>query len=366
MPVLLCVQPMAERGGSDTALLHLVRLLPGFEVHVAVPAPHPLAEEFAAAGARLHVVPMRRISTSHGWSGWLAYALGWPLAVLRLARLARSVRADLLHSNSLHSWYGWAAAALVRRPHVWHAREIVVQSGLALRLERRLTRRAPLVLAVSGAVARQLDAPRTVVVHEHADAARFTPARAGRFRARVGIDDDRPLLGLVGRVDTWKGIGVALDAVALLGERRPGTGLVVAGGTVADKQHHAAALRSRAEALPHVLWLGPRDDVPDLLADLDVLLLPSTEPEPYGLVVVEALASGCPVVATDGGGPPEILAEAAEGAGRLVPPGDAAALAEAVLATLPERTSTADRRARPVLARPRPEPFAELLAGVVA
>lgn len=363
---MLSVQPMAERGGSDTALLHLVRQLPGFEVHVAVPAPHPLAAELAAAGATLHVVPMRRISTSHGAAGWVAYALAWPLSVLRLALLARRVRADLLHSNSLHSWYGWAAAALVRRPHVWHAREIVVQSGLALRLERLLTRRAPLVLAVSGPVAAQLGAPHAVVVHEHADPLRFRPALAGRFRAAAGLPDDRPLLGLVGRVDTWKGIEVALAALPAVRAVRPDVGLVVAGGTVEGKQDHEAALRRRAAELGGVTWLGPRDDVPELLADLDLLLLPSTEPEPYGLVVVEALASGCPVVATDAGGPPEILAAAGPGAGALVPPRDPAALADAVLGLLPAATSAAARAARPVLSRPAPEPFAELLTGVLA
>ena len=83
---VLCVQPVAERGGSDQALLRMARQLvaAGWSVHVAVPAPSPMAEEFAAAGAVLHVVPMRRVSTSHDRAAWAAYALGWPLSVLRL------------------------------------------------------------------------------------------------------------------------------------------------------------------------------------------------------------------------------------------------------------------------------------------
>ena len=75
---LLHVQGMAERGGSDVALLRLLQsLAPAeFRCHVAVPAPHPLAAEMRAAGARLHVVPMRRISTGNGRLGWALYADG--------------------------------------------------------------------------------------------------------------------------------------------------------------------------------------------------------------------------------------------------------------------------------------------------
>ncbi|HLI23735.1 MAG TPA: glycosyltransferase, partial [Acidimicrobiales bacterium] len=122
-PRVLHVQPVAERGGSDLLLLGMVRQLAadGWECHVAFPSPSPLASEFREAGAHLHVVPMRRITTSGTWRWWVAYALEWPLAVARLAALGRRAGVDVVHSNSLHSWYGWAAALLLRRPHVWHA-----------------------------------------------------------------------------------------------------------------------------------------------------------------------------------------------------------------------------------------------------
>jgi len=360
---------MAERGGSDQGLLRLVRALPrdAFEVTVAVPAPHPMAAEFAAAGARLVVVPMRRISTSHGLCAWLAYALSWPVTVLRLTALARRTRAQVLHTNSLHFWHGWAAALLTGLPHVWHAREVVVQSGRALALERQLTRRfATLVLAGSHAIADQLDVP-ALVVHESADPQEYHPGRAGAWRAGAGLPEDVPLMGVLGRLDTWKGFDVALDALPLVRQELPGAVLVLAGGPVAGKERFAQDLEARARRTPGAHWAGDRGDVPDLLADLDVVLVPSTEPEPYGLVVVEALASGCPVVASDAGGPVEILAAAAPGAGRLVPPRNASALASAAAGLLRERAvGAAGRRARQVLARPAQMPFAEVFASVAA
>ena len=149
---------MSERGGSDHALLRLVRSLPpDVSAHVAVPADPPLRPELEAAGATVHVVPMRRLTTSGGLGWWALYAVGWPVAVARLWRLGRRVGADVVHTNSLHSWYGWAVALLLRRPHVWHAREVVTQSGLALRVERLLTQRfATLVVAASETVAEHL------------------------------------------------------------------------------------------------------------------------------------------------------------------------------------------------------------------
>ena len=193
-----------------------------FDFHIAVPGPSPLAAEFEAAGATLHVVPMARLSTSHGAGEWAGYAVGWPVAVARLTALARRLHADVVHSNSLHTWYGWAAARALGLPHVVHAREIVVQSGAALRVERALCRHlATRVVAVSYAVAAQLDPANVVVLDEYLDPDEFSPTRAGAFRRRVDIPDDVPLVGAVARLDPLKGLDVLLDAYAIARAARP-------------------------------------------------------------------------------------------------------------------------------------------------
>ena len=103
----------------------------------------------------------------------------------------------------------------------------------------------------------------------------------------------------------------------------------------------------------------------DLIADLDCLAYPSTTPEPWGLALVEALACGVPVVATEAGGPVEILTGLPQ-AGRLVRPCDAKALGDAVAAVLPAATSTVARRGRPVLRAGTAPPYPELFAAVAA
>jgi glycosyltransferase involved in cell wall biosynthesis len=364
---VLSVQPVAERGGSDQALLRLVRSLPReeFDFHIALPGPSPLAAEFAVAGATLHVVPMRRLSTSHRPGDWAGYVVGWPVAVWRLARLARSLDVDVVHTNSLHSLYGWKAAALARRPHVWHAREIVVQSGPALRLERFLCRHfATKVVAVSYAVAAQLDPANVVVLDEYLDPAEFAPKHAGAFRALVDLPDDAPLMGAVGRLDPLKGYDALLDAFATVQRVRPDARLVIAGAPVLGQEAYGRALADRCARADGVDLLAPRDDIPAVVADLDVLAMPSVEPESYGLALVEALASGVPAVATDHGGPPELAARAEPGSTRLVAPGDVEGLADGLLALLPARTSTAARKRRTRKLTLPPPRFAQLFRDV--
>ena len=362
------MQPVAERGGSDQALLRLVRSLPRgeFDFHIAVPGPSPIAAEFAAAGATLHEVPMRRLSTSHGSREWAAYVARWPLAVARLTRLARRLGADVVHSNSLHSWYGWAVAQFVRRPHVVHAREIVVQSALALRVERFLCRRfADRVIAVSYAVGAQLDPANVVVLDEYLGPDEFSPAHTGAFRARAGLPDDVPVVGAVARLDPLKGLDVLLDAFPIV-LAAPPAGLPRPGGEpgAGPGPLRARDLRDRVNATPGAQLLDARDDIPAVMADFDVLAFPSVEPEAYGLVLVEALASGTPVVATDHGGPPELVRRATPGTARTVPPGDATALAAALLELLPAETSPERRRTRvPALTLPPPR-FADTFRAV--
>jgi len=367
---LLSVQPVAERGGSDHALLRMVRSLPSdeFDFHLVLPGPSPLAGEFADAGVTLHTVPMERLSTSHGAAQWTGYVAGWPPAVGRIARIVRRLSVDVVHTNSLNSLYGWAAASVTRRPHVWHAREIVVQSRAALRLERFLAHHFAIkVVCMSHAIADQLDPANVEVVYDTVDADEFHPDLAGRFRAGAGIPDDAPLVGAAGRIDTWKGFEVLLDAYPTAKARRPDLHLVVAGAPVTGKEQLAIDLATRAANLPDAHWLGPRTDMPELYADLDLFVMPSTEPEPYGQVAVEALASGAPVVVTDAGGAPEIVAHAPEGSGTTVPPADAAALADALVRLAPSTTGAAERRQRPARQPPVPSGrFAEIFREAAA
>jgi glycosyltransferase involved in cell wall biosynthesis len=165
------------------------------------------------------------------------------------------------------------------------------------------------------------------VAHPPVDLDRHRGRDRTAARARLGISDDDPVLGVVAQITPWKGQETAIRALAAIRRFHPRARLLLVGQTLfvdrATRYDNRAYLESLKRTIGDlgldrcVRFLGQRDDVPDLLSALDVLLVPSSE-EPFGLVILEAMAAGTPVVATNRGGPGEIIRDGVSG--RLVTP----------------------------------------------
>jgi glycosyltransferase involved in cell wall biosynthesis len=148
-------------------------------------------------------------------------------------------------------------------------------------------------------------------------------------RAALGGREGRPLVGIVGRVDPEKGVNVLARALARATGPAAGATLAVVGDVAVGSTSGAAMLRDEVERLlgDRVRFTGRRDDVPEVHRALDVLVNASAA-EPFGRSVLEAMASGTPVVATASGGIPEFVDDGVTGL--LVPPADETALAGAL------------------------------------
>lgn len=347
MTKILYVQPSAEVGGSDIALWRMLRTLDTgrFPAVVVCPRPGPLTELMQQAGAGVRFVPMQQLRPlldPRYQARYLAHF--WP-TVRRVAQVIREEQIDVVHTNSLFALYGAWAARVTHRPHVWHVREILPPRHPArLALTTMALRLSTHVIAMSGAVAAMFPQEcwatgRVTILGDGVDTAEYHPAVSGaRVRGELGIGPQTPLIGFVARLDPWKGLDVFLRAAALVHTRFPTAHFLISGDAPAGFEHHARKMRELAAALrigEQTVFSGWRyrlRDIPEVMAALDVFVHCSTAPEPWGLVVLEAMAAGTPVVAANAGGPAEMIVPGANG--WLGDRGNAQSFANAICALL--------------------------------
>jgi glycosyltransferase involved in cell wall biosynthesis len=329
-------------GGSHRALADLVAHLDParFAPIVLFYEDTPFATRLPRARVHVWTAERARERRHHGPVGRLHQLLGPLEAIPRRVAFLRREAIDLVHLNNapsrgLEDWL--PAALLLRRPCIAHVRGAFVLPRSAF--ARRLARGFAAVLPVSAAmadVARAQGIPEASlrVVHDGIDGpavlARLrTPAP--ELRRALGLAPDALVVSLVAHLRRWKGHALALDALARLPESlRARMVLLFVGAAPKEDPGFEDELRRRAASLgvaAQVRFLGARDDVPDLMAASDVLLHASTDPEPFGLVLLEAMTLGRPVVASRPGGPSEIVAP---GSGVLFDPRDPGELAHAL------------------------------------
>ncbi|MCU0621701.1 MAG: glycosyltransferase family 4 protein [Gemmatimonadales bacterium] len=356
-------------GGSHQCLLDIVTHLDRdrFEPRVLFYQSNPFVPRLEALGHAVTTWDRERLAERS--SQGLGYLLvGLPRGIARRAAWLRRERIDVVHLNNspaldVELWAPACRLAGVRM--VAHCRGPLRTSlaGYTLSpVRRRLVAGTERIMAISGLVrdevlAAGVPADRVTVVYDGIDVRAWTPPAAAdgiEVRREFAVAADDLLLLLPGNIKRWKGQLAALEAAALLpAPLRARMRMLLAGGvtTRPDDVAYARELERRIGELaasggPRVSMLGRRADMRRLMGAADVVLHASVSAEPFGLVVVEALALGKPLVASALGGPSEIVGDA----GLLADPADAPAYAaalERVLGDAALRASLASRaRAR--------------------
>ena len=331
------VSVSSQLGGSEAVLLQLIaqlrRLRPDWPVHLVVPDDGPLVARGRACGAEIHVVPMpASIARIGEWGSGgrglgvvsqIAGALGeLPDYQRRFAAAVSGIAPDVLHTNGFKAHI---VAARLDTPVVrlWHIHEYVSRRPVTRRLLRRYGAVPQVIVANSRSVGNDVTAVvnerlrRPVrVIHNGVDLARFRPdgpvadldAACGLPPAPAGT----VRVGLVATFARWKGHETFLRAVAMLPPNAPVRPYIIGGALydTAGSQWSLAELRGRARALgveARVGFAGFQAGMPAFLRALDVVVHASTEPEPFGLVIAEAMAAGRAVTTSGMGGAAEIV-----------------------------------------------------------
>lgn len=355
---ILYLDHTAKISGGEIALLNLIKALDRtrYTPVVVLASAGALADKLRQDNVETHILslPLSVINTRKdvvGLNSLTRLRQAWLCVryAVRLAFWARARKVDLIHTNSLKAdLYGGLAARLARIPVLWHVRDRIADGYLPAPVAsafRWLARTIPqAVVANSQSTLRCLDVPseRALVVHGGvADSAfsrqmhvvhdGFDPEQFQDILAAASSFSDRPIIALVGRISPWKGQHIFLEAAARVRETFPQARFWVVGAALFEEHDYERSLHdlmARHGLQDTVEFLGFREDIPQVLEQADIVVHASTLGEPFGQVVIEGMAAGKPVIATDGGALPEIIQHGRTGL--LVPMGDAAALAEAV------------------------------------
>ncbi len=267
--------------------------------------------------------------------------------------LARTHEVRLIHCNDAVSIsrIGILAARLAGIPCICHVRGF----DRLGRFEHWLADSVDHLIFISGAIQRQFleqrqQTARQRVVHNGLNLDGFPPDLDGKaVRWELGLQSEKPVIGIVGRLVEWKGHEVFLGALARVAETYPDAQGLVVGGPVVSSPLLPQQLKRLAASLglsEAVHFTGHRQDIARLLAAMDILAHTSTAPEPFGRVLIEGMAMARPVIASADGGVPEIVLHGETGL--LVPPEDVGAFAESMVSLLqdPERAAALGRAGR--------------------
>jgi glycosyltransferase involved in cell wall biosynthesis len=337
---ILYLHADADLYGSGVSLLELSSRLPPdrYRALVILPEEGRLEEALREAGVEVLLLPLGALKRTFRPDQVASIVWQNLWAPRRLARLARERSVAAIHTNNSHVLSGAFAARMAHVPHIIHVREnILPPRTVSRRISRLLFDLSDRVIVVSrGAAVEFLEErashAKVRLIYNGVDLSAFStemvPAAA---RAELGWPEDDLHIGVVARLTPWKGHEVFVRAAARTAEACPEARFVIVGD--ADTPRNASH-RRRLHALcsdlaidDRVRWAGFMDPVQPAIAALDIVVVPSVRPEPFGRSLVEAMAMARPVVATNHGGPPEILSE---GGGMLVEPGDPEALAGAM------------------------------------
>lgn len=321
--------------GGENALLELVKgLTSEFEPVVIAPAPGRLLESLGRLNVKTHVVPFavleRRFFHPLRIFSYLFAAIA---SFFRLVHLFRRLKPDIVHTNNVLVLPGAFAARILGVPHVWHVREIIEKHHLSPFLWRIwrwiILTFSSSVICISSAVRRQFGhEKKAIIVHDGIDTRLFQPQKKNRNKKLS-------MIGIVGRLEhRRKGQDTFIEAARIALGSNNDLHFVIVGNEreeIADREQALHDLVRRYGLAEQIKFRGlvPREQMPEVMQELDILVLCSKQPEGLGIVLLEAMACEKAVISFAEGGPLDIIIDRSNGL--LVPPGDVGKLADAML-----------------------------------
>ncbi|MEK6579739.1 MAG: glycosyltransferase [Bdellovibrionota bacterium] len=326
---LVCVYLISTHlGGGERSVLTLIQAMHtrqgiNAEPWILLPKEEgPLIDLLKKSEIPFEVLKMPRlilgVSRLRPFMGWASLLVGFPMLIIYLLRLIlhmRRKRPALIYSSALKCHiFSAVLGRLLQIPVLWHLRDIISQKW-SLKTLRFLAKHNRVTLVANSQATAQAFDPHTkmVVVHNGIDPNSFKREANRDWNREAGWPSHRLVIGMVGALARWKGQIEFLRMAAKLTRMGKDLGFVIVGGEIYDTSGDRGFLAEiKEEALKlgiydRVYFAGFRSDPARVMNGLDLLVHASTRPEPFGRVLIEAMACGVPVIASAAGGVLEII-----------------------------------------------------------
>lgn len=320
---ILFLQSSSEGYGSGKIILQVLRIYrkEGFNPVVLLTNSGSLQNTLEKEGFNVYVQNLGILRRKYVNPAGLLNRLSKSLKAYRfLTELHKQYQFELVYSNTLAVIVGAYWAKRRQIPHVWHIHEILPgPRPLVMMLAKLLDQSTPNPIAVSNAVANHwqpiLKKSKIEVIHNGIPYEEFLDNYPDA-KKELGLSSDNLTICMIGRINPGKGQLFFLELADRLSKKYPNTHFLLVGDPFPGYEPILEEIRKeiRSKRLePRVTYLGFRDDIPKVMAALDVFVLPSILPDSFPTVILEAMAAGKPVVATRSGGASEMVLEGETG-----------------------------------------------------
>ncbi|AQG72505.1 glycosyltransferase family 4 protein [Lacticaseibacillus rhamnosus] len=343
MKKILYLHAGAEMYGADKILLELVEGIDKskYKPIVILPEHGVLAETMKQKKIDVRILPYPIVRRKYfTLVGILRFLFAYVFFSFKLVNLVKSENIQLVHVNTTAVWEGAFIKMFAHVKVIWHVHEIILHPQVVYKVICFLLQHfSDQVIAVSEATASNLtknglvDSAKVSVVHNGIDSDLVVADSKSSVRNRLGIQSGDVIIGMVGRINAWKGQEDFLDAVIPIIQESDNVHALIIGSPYQGEEQRLVQLKDKIDVCPNsvqkrIKVIPFQKNIAEYYAAFDVFVLPSTSPDPFPTVVLEAMANALPIVGYNHGGITEMVVDGQNGT--LVSPGVTSLLSNAI------------------------------------
>ena len=343
---ILYVHAKGEIGGSDISLLTILKNInrKQFSPNVIVGKKGPFFTDYKKYSDRCEEVEFTVLKSPENLFDLLRVLIGFLPSIFMIWNVIRKWDIDVVHVNTVVIPSAVIAGKLAGKPVIVHKREIITSNKFASGILDFITYIfANKVIAISNGVKKSSFKPlqnKTIVIYNGVNLSEIKISSDGNFRKHNKISKDTFLIGIFSRIEPWKGQHIVIKSIHPILSKFNNVKLMIFGNHYTKKgERYFEYLKSLVKDLElgnHVVFPGWIKNLNEVYSEFDLVVLPSIDPEPLGRVVIEAMAAGKPVLATNLGGSKECIVN--NESGLLVKENDVSSMGNAILKILENKS----------------------------